>query len=102
MKIKALVFATVAAVSLGIAGAASAATPAPAANQAVPAIAFNQTNNGVVQAGLVLRFGFYPGYRFGYYRRHRRCRRFYYLGFVRGIPFYRHLYYRFCRYHHYY
>lgn len=33
---------------------------------------------------------------------YNRCRRFYYLGFVRGIPRYRHLYFRLCRGYRYY
>lgn len=113
MKIKAIVFAAAAALSLGIAGAANAAGPAPAANAAVPAIEFNAAkDNGVVQVrhrGFRrfrrfrrhgLRFHvFYPGYRHGYYR---SCRRYYYLGFVRGIRYYKHLYFRFCRGYRYY
>jgi hypothetical protein len=118
MKIKAIILAAAAALSLGIAGSANAATPAPAAKLAAPAIAFNAKDNGVVQVRFVRhnrfrrfhhrgfrRFGpfrrfrvIYPGYRHGYYR---SCRRYYYLGFVRGIRYYRHLYFRLCRHRYY-
>jgi hypothetical protein len=130
MKIKALALGAATALSLGAAGAANAASPAPAATQIAPAIAFKQADNGAVQARyrgrrgfhgrrfhgrrfrgrrrfhdrhsfLRFRFFFDPDYRYGYYRPwgyYGRCRRFYYLGFVRGFPYYRHLYYRYCQY----
>ncbi len=124
MEIKALAVAAVAALSLGIAGTADAASPAPAASQVTPAVAYDTADGAIVQVRsrhhrrqhrryrggrryrhhhnrLHFRFGLFFGqpYRYGYYRpwgAYGRCRRYYYWGFVRGYPYYRHLYYRYC------
>lgn len=113
-----------AAISYGAIGPAHAASPASAGRMSPEGHASAKTAGLVPvggyrdhwhRPGIVLRFGFQQGYAhpwqyrapyrrpWGYapgyhahWRAHHVCRRLYYAGFVRGIRYYRHLYYRRC------
>jgi hypothetical protein len=89
MKTTILSIAAAAAITLGTAGAATAATPT------VNAGLFEGAETAKTQT--VRHRGY--GYRYGYGYRHRRmCRRLRYRGFVLGDWRARRLYYRLCRY----
>jgi poly(3-hydroxybutyrate) depolymerase len=91
MKTTILSIAAAAAITLGTAGAASAATPA--ANAGL----FDGASAAKTQQ---VYYGGGWGWRHRHYRHRRMCRRLYYKGFVRGNPFARRLFYRLCRRHH--